>query len=119
MLRLMPVSCMITRAASSDSGMLTAATSVDRRLHRNRKIVSTANRAPVPPSRSRPSRDSLMNVERSDTTVTATTSACWAPSSSSFAVTASATSTVFAVEVLVTDSVRAGRPPSSAVAVRA
>ena len=119
MFSVMPVICMITSAASRLSGMLTAATSVERRLERKKKIVRTANRAPVPPSRSRPSRDSLMNEDRSDTTVTVTTSACWAPSSASLAVTASATWTVLAVEVLVIDSDSDGWPPSSGVAVRA
>ena len=119
MFSVMPVICMITSAASRDRGMLTAATSVERRLARNRKIVRTANSAPVPPSRSRPSRDSLMNEDRSDTTVTVTRSECCAPSSLSFAVTASATCTVLAVEVLVTDSESDGWPPSSGVAVRA
>ncbi len=60
-----------------------------------------------------------MNDERSDTTAIVTTSLCWAPSSWSFAVTASATWTVFAVEVFDTDRDSDGRPPSSAVAVRA
>jgi hypothetical protein len=46
--------------------MLTAATIVDRRLARNRKIVRIANRAPRPPSLSSPSRDSMMNEDRSD-----------------------------------------------------
>jgi hypothetical protein len=49
MLRLIPVSCMTTSAVRIDSGMLIAATSVDRRLNRNRKIVRTANRRPGRP----------------------------------------------------------------------
>ena len=110
MLRVTPVACMITSAARIESGMLTAATIVERMLARNRKIVSTANTAPRPPSRSRPSRDSLMNDERSDTTLTLTTSLCWPPSSSSFAVTSSATWTVLASEVLETVSESAGWP---------
>ena len=69
MFRVIPVACMITRAARIESGMLTAATIVERTLNRNRKIVRTANRAPRPPSRSSPSRDSLMNRDRSETTV--------------------------------------------------
>ncbi len=106
----MPVICMITRAVSTDSGMLTAATSVERTLNRNRKIVRIAKSAPRPPSLSRPSRDSLMNVERSEMTVTLTTSALAWPISSSFWVTASATSTVFALDVLVTVRVSEGTP---------
>ena len=61
MFSVMPVVCMITSAGRIESGMLTAATIVERMLSRNRKIVRTANRAPRPPSRSSPSRDSLMN----------------------------------------------------------
>ena len=71
MFRVIPVACMITRAARIESGMLTAATIVERMLNRNRKIVRTANRAPRPPSRRSPSRDSLMKFDRSETTVIA------------------------------------------------
>ncbi len=106
----MPVICMITSAVNTDSGMLTAATSVARMLKRNRKIVRIAKNAPRPPSLSRPSRDSLMKVERSEITVIETVSAFAAPIASSSAVTASATSTVFAVDVLVTVSVSEGTP---------
>ena len=56
--------------------MLAAATIVERRLNRNRKMVRTANRAPVPPSRRRPSRDSVMNEDRSETTVIVTVPLC-------------------------------------------
>ncbi len=69
MFRVTPAICMTTSAVRTESGMLTAATSVERRLNRNRKIVMTAKRAPVPPSRSRPSRDSVMKVDRSETTL--------------------------------------------------
>ncbi len=69
MFRLIPVSCMTTSAVRIDSGMEIAATSVERTLNRNRKIVRTANMAPRPPSRSRPSVDSLMKSDRSDTVV--------------------------------------------------
>ena len=64
-----PVICMITSAVRIESGMLTAATSVERMLNRNRKIVRIAKSAPRPPSLSSPSRDSLMKVERSEMTV--------------------------------------------------
>ena len=60
-----PVSCMSVRAAKIDRGMLTAATSVERRLNRNRKIVRIAKSAPSPPSRTSPSRDSTMKPDRS------------------------------------------------------
>ena len=65
-----PVSCMTTSAVRIDSGMLIAATIVARRLSRNRKIVRIAKTAPRPPSRSSPSRDSLMKTDRSWTVVT-------------------------------------------------
>ncbi len=110
MFRLTPVSCMITSAARIESGMLTAATSVLRMLNRNRKIVRTANAAPRPPSLSRPSRDSLMKLDRSETTVIETSSPCCSPSSTSVAVTSSATATVLALEVFETDSESAGFP---------
>ncbi len=105
-----PVACMITSAARIESGMLMAATSVARMLNRNRKIVRTANRAPRPPSRRSPSRDSMMNVDRSEMMSMFTVSACWALSSSRVAVTSSATWTVLAFDVLDTDSERAGWP---------
>ena len=90
--------------------MLIAATIVARRLNRNRKIVMTAKTAPSPPSRSSPSRDSLMNVDRSWTVVMVIVSVCRAPISASLAWTASATSTVLALEVLDTVRVSAGWP---------
>ena len=92
MLRVIPVSCMITSAARIESGMLTAATIVARMLNRNRKIVRIAKRAPRPPSLTRPSRDSLMNVDRSDDDRRSSRCPAYcSPSSSSLAVTASAT----------------------------
>ena len=110
MFRLIPVSCMITRAVRIDSGMEIAATSVERTLNRNRKIVRTANSAPRPPSRTSPSVDSLMKSDRSDTVVTTMTPGCRAAISSSLAWTSSATRTVFASDVLVTDSDSDGLP---------
>ncbi len=105
-----PVICMITRAVSTESGMLTAATRVERRLNRNRKIVRMAKNAPRPPSRRSPSRDSLMKVDRSEITVILTVLGFAAPIFASSAVTASATSTVLAVDVLVTVTVTDGTP---------
>ena len=63
MFSVIPAICMITSAARMESGMLTAATSVDRTLSRKRKIVRTAKMAPRPPSRSSPSLDSRMKVD--------------------------------------------------------
>ena len=51
-----------------------------------------------------------MKSDRSETIVTLTLSACCAASSWSLAVTSSATVTVFASDVLETDSERAGWP---------
>ncbi len=107
MLIVTPVICITTRAVRIDSGMLIAATTVARRLSRNRKIVMIANSAPRPPSRSRPSRDSLMKTDRSWTVVIVSWSACSAAISASLALTASATSTVLASEVF--DTVRVER----------
>ena len=75
MLMVMPVICMTTSAVRIDSGMLIAATIVDRTLSRNAKIVRIAKSAPRPPSRTRPSRDSMMNVDRSLTVVMVSSSA--------------------------------------------
>jgi hypothetical protein len=54
MFSVIPATCMITSAVRIESGMLTAATNVERTFSRNRKIVMTAKIAPRPPSRSRP-----------------------------------------------------------------
>ncbi len=108
-LMVIPAICMITSAVRMESGMLTAATSVERMLNRKRKIVRIAKKAPRPPSFSRPSRESLMKVERSEMNSMSTVLEAASMRSSS-AVTASATSTVFPVEVFVTVSVSAGTP---------
>jgi hypothetical protein len=50
MFMVIPDSCIATTAMSSESGMLSAATNVERRLNRKAKIVSTAKIAPSPPS---------------------------------------------------------------------
>ena len=63
MLIVTPATSMSTRAVMIETGMLTAATRVERRLSRNTKIVMMAKSAPRPPSRTRLSRDSMMNVE--------------------------------------------------------
>ena len=110
MLIVTPVICMITSAVRIESGMLIAATIVARRLSRNRKMTMTAKMAPRPPSRSSPSRDSLMKTDRSWTVLTVITSAWRAAISDSLAWTASATSTVFALDVLDTVRVSAGWP---------
>ncbi len=110
MFRLIPVICMTTSAVRIESGMLMAATIVDRMLNRNRKIVRIANSAPSPPSRTRPSVNSLMKSARSDTIVTLSVSAWRSSISRSFSLTASATVTVLASDVLVTDRESDGSP---------
>ncbi len=105
-----PVSCMATTAMSSESGMLSAATSVDRRLKRKKKIVSTANTAPRAPSFSSPSRDSMMKSAWSDTISIERSTSLSATISSSASLTASDTSTVFADDVLLTESPSASDP---------
>ena len=110
MFRVMPATCITTSAVRIESGMLTAATNVERRLNRNRKIVSTANTAPSPPSRRSPSLDSRMNEDWS-ATVSIVISPGWRASiSSSVASTALATVTVFAALVLLIEMVTAGWP---------
>ena len=109
-----PASCMSTIAISSDSGMLIAATNVERRLKRKKKIVRTAKTAPRPPSFSRPSRDSMMKSAWSETISMRRSSPVSATISSSASVTASDTSTVFADVVLLTDRPIASRPLISA-----
>ena len=110
MFRVIPATCMITSAVRIDSGMLTAATKVERTFSRNRKIVRTAKIAPRPPSRSRPSLDSRMNEDWSATVAIWISSGWRAAISSSLAWTSWATVTVFAVLVLVTEIVTAGWP---------
>jgi hypothetical protein len=70
MFSVMPANCMTTSAVKIESGMLMAATNVERRLNRKKKIVRTANTAPRPPSRRSPSLDSRMNVDWSVTVAT-------------------------------------------------
>ena len=67
MLIVTPATSISVRALMIETGMLMAATSVDRRLSRKMKIVMIANSAPRPPSRTRLSRDSMMKVEESET----------------------------------------------------
>ena len=78
MLMVRPARPMMVRAVKIDSGMLTAATSVERRLSRNRKMVRTAKKAPSRPSRTRPSRDSLMKSAVFEMVSTAMASGCCA-----------------------------------------
>ena len=106
----MPDSCIATTAMSSESGMLSAATNVDRRLNRNAKIVSTANTAPRPPSFSRPSRDSMMKSAWSETMSISRSTSLSATTSSSVSLTASETSTVLAEDVLLTERPSASEP---------
>ena len=110
MLMVRPARPMMVRAVKMDSGMLTAATSVERRLSRNRKMVRTANRAPSRPSRTRPSRDSLMKFAVFEMVSMAMASGCLAMTVAKAACVASATSTVLAPAPLLTMSVSDGWP---------
>ena len=101
---------MMVRAVKMDSGMLTAATSVERRLSRNRKMVRTAKKAPSRPSRTRPSRDSLMKFAVFEMVSTAMASGCLAMTCAKAACVASATSTVLAPAALLTMRVSDGWP---------
>ncbi len=105
-----PVTCMRTRATSRESGMLIAATNVERRLRRKAKIVSTAKSAPSPPSRRSPSRDSMMKSAWSETLRISRSPSLSATISSSASFTACDTSTVFADAVLLTVRLSASWP---------
>ena len=110
MLMVRPETPMTVSAVKMDSGMLTAATSVERRLSRNRKMVRTANRAPRRPSRTRPSRDSLMKSAVFEMVFTSMASGCSASIAANAASVASAISTVLAPDPLLTNSVSDGSP---------
>ena len=101
MLIVTPATSISISAVMIETGMLTAATSVDRRLSRKTKIVMIAKRAPRPPSRTRLSRDSMMKLDESETMSISKLPLSWAWSWSSLAWTAWTTSTVLASEVLV------------------
>ena len=73
-------------AARRLSGMLTAATIVDRMFSRKRKITSTAKAAPSPPSRSSESIESMMKVEEFVTIDVSTLPECADLNSSSTAI---------------------------------
>ncbi len=70
MLIVTPATSMSTSAVMIETGMLTAATRVERRLIKKMKIVMIANSAPRMPSRTRLSRDSMMKLDRSSTVTT-------------------------------------------------
>ncbi len=110
MLIVTPATSMSTSAVMIETGMLIAATSVERRLTRKTKIVRTANSAPRPPSRTRLSRDSMMKLDESETVSISKLPLFWALSWASLACTASTVLTVLASEVLrdAQDESRAG-----------
>ncbi len=118
MLIVTPATSMSVRAAMIDTGMLTAATSVDRRLIRNTKIVMIAKSAPRPPSRTRLSRDSMMKVEKSSIVVTENVAPLWVCSWASLSLTSWTTSTVFASDVFETLRTSDGRAVDLGVARR-
>ncbi len=104
---------MTMNVTSSDSGIDTAETSVERSDARNSRITTTAKRSPSRPSVARPSMDSSMNGAWSNTTSTRTSWASSTPERSSTASwTACDTSTVLPAGVLVMATASAGSPSS-------
>src|SRR5690606_2075337 len=102
---------MTTNVTSSDSGIDTAETSVERSDARNSRITTTANSRPRSPSVARPSMDSSMNGAWSNTTSTRTSWASSTPARSSTAsCTACDTSTVLPAGVLVIATASAASP---------
>ena len=101
----MPIS-----VTSSDSGIETAVTRVDRTEARNTRITSTANPSPRMPSCTRVWMDCSMNGAWSKTTVMAASEPSWASSSGTSSRTAWETETVSASGVLVTARPRVSTP---------
>ena len=85
MLMVTPATSISVSAVMIETGMLTAATRVDRRLSRKKKIVMMAKMAPRAPSRTRLSRDSMMKEAESDTMSISKAPPFWALISSSLA----------------------------------
>ena len=92
------------------SGMLTAATIVDRRFSKKRKMTRTANPAPSPPSRMSESIESVMKIDESVTTELSTISGCALTNVSIAAMESRAVVTVFAAADLPTLIERPGAP---------
>ena len=110
MLMVMPVVDMRMIAAKTLSGMLTAATMVERKLSKKTKITTTAKAAPRPPSFTSASMDSRMKIDES-VTMECFTCASWAAANSSMAAMDSwAVVTVLASADLLTLMVRPGVP---------
>jgi len=95
------------------SGIDRPAMSVERQLCRNSQMTSTAKTAPMRPSRHSEAMLSSMKVDWSRTVVRVTLSPSFWSRSAMVSVTALATSTVFASEVLTTET-----PTDSAPFVR-
>ena len=110
MLIVIPVVAIRMMAASTLSGMLTAATTVERRLRRKTKITTTAKNAPSPPSFKSASMDSKMKIDESVTMERSTICEWLATNSSIAAIDSSAVVTVFASADLLTLSARPGSP---------
>ena len=110
MLMVMPVVDMRMIAAKTLSGMLTAATMVERKLSKKTKITTTAKAAPRPPSFTSASMDSRMKIDES-VTMECFTCPSWAAANSSMAAMDSwAVVTVLASADLLTLMVRPGVP---------
>ena len=110
MLIVIPVVDMRMIAARTLNGMLTAATTVERRLSRKIKITTTAKPAPRPPSVRSASMDSRMKTDESVTMERSTSCEWLATNSSIAAIDSSAVVTVFASADLLTLSARPGAP---------
>ena len=110
MLMVMPVVDMRMIADKTLSGMLTAATMVERRFSRKTKMTTTAKAAPRPPSCKSESIDSRMKIDASVTTDSFTWAECAAANSSMAAIDSWAVVTVLASADLLTLMVRPGVP---------
>ncbi len=110
MFRLIPVSCIRTSAVRIESGMLIAATSVERRLTEEQEDRGHREQGPEAALAEQAVCDSLMNDDWSETLVIVIWPGWAAPMAASLAWTASATWTVLADDVLVTVRVSAGWP---------
>ena len=110
MLMVIPDTDIAMIAARRLSGMLTAATTVERMFSRKRKITSTANAAPSPPSRNSELIESMMKVEEFVTIEISTFPGWAALKSSSAAIASCAVVTVFASADFDTLTERPGLP---------
>ena len=110
MLIVIPVVDIRMIAARTLSGMLTAATIVERRLRRKMKITTTAKPAPSPPSFRSESIESRMKMEESVTMDRSTFCGCAVTKALIAAIESCEVVTVFASADLLTLNARPGSP---------